>query len=241
MTVEPLNADPAYSYTFIWHSQANACPECQSLNGAIFENQSLYQHSLIHPFLGEVWNLDADLPLTHGHTGINCHCNLEVQVKIDYTKLNMGNLLETSKEFSKGEQNFAKFFGFDAGRPSGDEIDLSSVTEVKAELENVNKQLDNIAEKSAKGELSLQKEIRTLNMMMMIVQRSFGDPNVDAATAKLRELTMLAMRARMALIAVQAAMVPGAGWMTALYAGANIMALGVATYDMSGYDASRGT
>jgi hypothetical protein len=239
MSIETLNADPAYNYTFTWISEPDACEQCLKLNGT-YEGQSLYQHALIHPFYGEVWDLDADLPLTHGHTGINCRCRLEVHVTIDYTKLNMGKLLETSKEFTKGENNFAAFFKFDAGRPVGEITDLSSVTEVKQELEGVKKQLDEVAEKSAKGELSLRQEIRTLSMMMMLIERSFGDPNIDAATAKLRNLLMLAMRTRMALLAVQAAMVPGAGLASALYAGVNVAALGISAADMLGYDATRG-
>ncbi|MFA5365900.1 MAG: hypothetical protein WC325_12025 [Candidatus Bathyarchaeia archaeon] len=243
MTVEPLNADPAYSYTFTWISEADACEQCKKLNGT-YEGQSLYQHALIHPVYGEIWNLDTDLPLTHGHTGINCRCHLIVHVKIDYTKLNMGKLLETSKEFNKGERNFGNFFKFDMGRPStsiGEITQLSSVTEVKQELEGVKKQLDEINEKSAKGELTLRQEVRTLSLMMSIVERSFGDPNIDAATAKLRNLLMMAMRARMAILAVQAAMIPGAGFLTALYAGANVGFLGISAYDMITYDAQRGT
>jgi hypothetical protein len=239
MSIETLNADSAYSYTFTWISEADACEQCQKLNGT-YEGQSIYQHALIHPLYGEVWDLDTDLPLTHGHTGINCRCRLEVQVTIDYTKLNMGNLLETAKQFSKGEQNFGRFYEYDSGRQSGDGFNLSSVTEVRNELEGVKKQLDEVTEKSAKGELSLRQQVRTLSMMMIIVERSFGNPSIDAATAKLRDMIMVAMQAKMALHALQMARAASGDPTAWLYFGAIAVGAGLSALDMTGYDMQRG-
>jgi uncharacterized membrane protein YeiB len=82
--------------------------------------------------------------------------------------------------------------------------------------------------------LSLQKQVRTLNVMIMLIDEvavRTGSADIDGALDKLRQIVMWAMRARIALQAVQAAMVPGAGWASALYAGVNIAALGLSVYD----------
>jgi hypothetical protein len=74
-------------YTFTWHSQATACRECSSLNGTVFENQDIFQSRLYSIIWGDVWDLDADKPLTHGNTGKNCRCRIDVKVLWDWSEL----------------------------------------------------------------------------------------------------------------------------------------------------------
>jgi len=112
----------------------------------------------------------------------------------------------------------------------GDE--LSSVTELKNELNTITSQINTLSEKSDKTTLSLREEVRTLNMATMMLQRSFGNENVDVVMNKLQSLIALAMRTRMALYALEAASGPW-GW---LYAGVSIGAVAV-----MGYDTIRGT
>jgi len=66
---------------------ADACLQCSQLNGQTFEDQDVFQHTLWSPFWGDIWDLDGDRPLTHGGTGINCRCQLEVRGVFDWTKI----------------------------------------------------------------------------------------------------------------------------------------------------------
>jgi len=236
--VEPLNADPAYSYTFEWIAEPDACEECLRLVGT-YEGQSIYQNALVHPVYGEIWDFNIDFPLTHGSTGAHCRCRLICHVTVNWTKLNINKLLSQSAKleegFNKGENAFAPFWN-DLETPENygvlyEEVKgMSSVTEVRNQIQEIDTRLTETIRKSEKGELSLKQEVKILNVMLMALQET-GNKDIDEATRKVRELTMWALRARIALNAVQAAMVPGAGWASALYAGANIAALGMATYD----------
>lgn len=79
-------------------------------------------------------------------------------------------------------------------------------------------------------ELSLQKQVRTLNIMMMVVENMTGDKNIDALINKVQQFIMLLMRLRMVMLAVEAASGPW-GW---VYAGANIAAFGVTSLNTLG-------
>ncbi len=74
-------------YFFVWHAMGDACPQCAQLNGQTFEDQDIFQSTLWSPWWGDVWDLDAGRPLTHGGTGINCRCQLEVRVVFDWSRI----------------------------------------------------------------------------------------------------------------------------------------------------------
>jgi hypothetical protein len=63
---------------------SDACPQCAALNGQTFENQDIFQSTLWSAFWGDIWDLDSNRPLTHGGTGINCRCQLQVRVIVDW-------------------------------------------------------------------------------------------------------------------------------------------------------------
>ncbi|MGA3289737.1 MAG: hypothetical protein ABSD42_05815 [Candidatus Bathyarchaeia archaeon] len=81
------------TYTFIWHALGTACKQCSALNGRIWENQDVFQSTLWDMFYGNIWDLNANQPLTHGGTGIHCCCQLEVQAHCDWSKIKELNQL----------------------------------------------------------------------------------------------------------------------------------------------------
>ena len=76
------------TYTFHWFSVPPSCPECTALHGRVIRGQSLEDSAvLIDPVTSKpIWDLYKDKPLTHGGTGINCDCHLEVTVDVDLSK-----------------------------------------------------------------------------------------------------------------------------------------------------------
>jgi multidrug transporter EmrE-like cation transporter len=97
-----------------------------------------------------------------------------------------------------------------------------TLTEVDRLLADIEVRIDKITGETAKGGgsgggsggslgLSLQKQVRTLNMMMMLLQTMTGDANVDKAIQKIQQLTMSFMHLRMTMLAFQMAAGP-VGW-----------------------------
>ena len=73
--------DKVFHYVFIWHTLGpNPCPKCQALNGRVYHMQTL-DGFLVDAEFGAIYDLSSDHSLTHGGTGINCHCFLEVRVE----------------------------------------------------------------------------------------------------------------------------------------------------------------
>lgn len=79
----------------------DACQQCASLNGQIFDNQDIFQSTVWSSIWGDIWDLDMGRPLTHGHTGINCRCTLEVRVLFDWEKVR--GLPELKQALMRGE------------------------------------------------------------------------------------------------------------------------------------------
>ena len=78
-------------------------------------------------------------------------------------------------------------------------------------------------------ELSLRKEVHTMNMLMMTFQQfTGGDATVNAVINEVQKIMMLMMRLKLIILALESASGPW-GW---LYAGANIAAFGVALGNM---------
>ncbi len=77
----------------------DACPECASLNGKIYENQDIFEEFLWDPFWGNILDLTTGRKLTHGNTGINCRCTCEVRVEFDVEALEPVVSLKEMLEF----------------------------------------------------------------------------------------------------------------------------------------------
>lgn len=93
MSVPTNDVSDYITFTFMWHSLSDACPQCANLNGRIWEGQSIYQDTLWDPIWGDIWDLNIDMSLTHGGTGVYCRCQLEVQAHFDWSKIKELNLL----------------------------------------------------------------------------------------------------------------------------------------------------
>jgi hypothetical protein len=84
------------TFTFTWHTTGpNPCRKCMALNGRVYTGQTIWQPYLTDSQFGPIWDFTADMPLTHGGLGHNCHCILEISVDVDATRL------ESYKEFQK--------------------------------------------------------------------------------------------------------------------------------------------
>jgi len=70
-----------HKYTFVWHTlpDERSCEVCRALDGKTWTDQNLFANVLYDSIWGNVWDLENDMPLTHGGEGTNCRCNLEVQ------------------------------------------------------------------------------------------------------------------------------------------------------------------
>jgi hypothetical protein len=101
MTVEQINLEiPEQSYLIIqvrWYAYFDACPVCKDLNGQVWETPRL-TGTLIHPVHGPVYDLDADVSLTHP----NCRCFLEFNpiVNLEQTPIfqSAQNILAEAKQ-----------------------------------------------------------------------------------------------------------------------------------------------
>jgi hypothetical protein len=118
-------SSPAYiQTTFVWHSMGDACLQCAQLNGSVFTDQDIFQSTVWSPFWGDVWDLDAGHPLTHGHTGINCRCTLEVHILFDWSKIRgLETLQYTLSTFTRGGGEVTAWRSVETGRfVSGAEV-----------------------------------------------------------------------------------------------------------------------
>ncbi len=109
-----------------------------------------------------------------------------------------------------------------------------TLTEIDKLLADIELKITNIIGEKGAGTsagLTLRQEVRTLNILMMSLERLSGTTNLDQTARKIQYVIMLAMRARMAIIAIQTALIPGAGAMSFLYAGVNVAAVGFSMYD----------
>ena len=112
----------------------------------------------------------------------------------------------------------------------------ATLMQVDKLLADIELKITNITgESSAKGGtssgrlLSLKQQVRILDTMLMLIQISTGDKNIDKAVQKFQKLIGLLMRLRMVMLAVESASGPW-GW---AYAAANIAAFGIMTTDFA--------
>ena len=82
-----VSEEEGVTFTFFWYSEIDACPQCLSLNGEVFHDQTIWQDFLWSPMWGSVLNLQTGQLLTHGHTGINCRCVVEVEAEYDIAQV----------------------------------------------------------------------------------------------------------------------------------------------------------
>jgi hypothetical protein len=219
------------TYIYAWHSTGDACHQCQQLNGRTWTDQDIYQNTLWDSIWGDIWDFNIDMPLTHGGTGANCCCQLEVRVIFDWEKITMFKELQKAqteyaivaqKEISNLESTSQPSQGI------GPVSDMSSVTELKQEIDSLQSKIDSVKFSSEDTQLSLRQQTRMINEITMILERMTGSTDIAKAKQGISELIMVLMRLRMAILAVEEAAGP-IGW---LHAAINIGAFGLTASDI---------
>ena len=117
-------------------------------------------------------------------------------------------------------------------------MSLSEANQILTVLERIDAILNNVTVKSDKviestpklqeHEISLRKEIRTLSIRMMTMQRFSGRDTLDGVINKAQEVMAIVMRLRMLMLAVEVASGPW-GW---AYAAANAVAVGISVSNL---------
>lgn len=82
----------------------------------------------------------------------------------------------------------------------------------------------------------LQKVEAIIMRMLSFAKRLSGDENLDQLIMKLQQTISWVRSLQLAITAMQAAMIPGAGWLAAIWGG-----LALANSAFSAYDLVRGT
>lgn len=212
-----------YHFTVTWHAlDAAACRQCLGLNGYVWTDADIYQGTLWHPVWGDAWNLDLNLPLTHGGGGHNCRCWIDVRTTVVWSEIksveDLGIILDAPvSEVSEAE-------------------DLSQLEDLKDKLQEINEQADLLGDHSP----SLRQDVRLLNLLMMQIQNFTGDKSLDKAFQTMHQFMALALRVQLTINALNAVMMAPTPF-GLLYAGANIIASGFAAASFFGYDSSRGS
>jgi hypothetical protein len=200
--------------------EPGACDKCIGCIGN-YAGQDLYQPALVHPEFGAIWDLLLDHSLTHP----NCRCHVTVTATINWDKMpefqKLAETINSEQVLPKGTEVISVTL------PVG-ELDLSTVSEMRSELGSLTGKVDELEQKSSKTELTMRQEIRTLNLLLMLTKRATGNESLDNAINIMQNAMQVALRLRMALIALTAASGPW-GW---LYAGANVAAAAIMTSDL---------
>jgi hypothetical protein len=81
-----------------------------------------------------------------------------------------------------------------------------------------------------------RSDIRKLEIVIMrcldYAERLTGDPNLKKGIAVIQRAITLLRTLQMEIYAVEAALIPGAGWIKMLYAGTAVATAGFSAYDM---------
>ena len=109
----------------------------------------------------------------------------------------------------------------------------STLTEIDRLLGDIELKINNISDKTvggsggggggAGGDLTLRQQVRTLNMMMYIVEQMTGSKDLNKGIRLGQQFIMVLMRIRMTLLVVQSLEAGTLGPIGWLYAGANAL------------------
>jgi hypothetical protein len=170
-----------FHYTFTWRNLFDPCKRCYALRGYTWTDADIYDGVLWHPIWGDVWNLDLDLPLTHGGSGINCKCFLDIQTTVVWNEI-------------KELEDLGIIF----------EIPINETEEMNDIV-----QIDTLREKigDLKGDLlSLDEPIvtaregtRVLYRFNAVLAHMGLPPDINAAVRKFQQIVFMARMAQMSL------------------------------------------
>jgi hypothetical protein len=153
-------SDQGIFFQVTWHSLTDACPKCRELDGEVWTS-SKFEGTLIHPNFGAVYDLDADVSLTHP----NCRCYLEIDPYVN---------LEETEIFKSLEPIFA-------------EVKMELPSNIQEATAQVDKLRANFGQ--CRGELREVEYI--LYRTVSLINRLGLPPEVDQAIQKLERLIMI--------------------------------------------------
>lgn len=157
-----MSVEDAVTYEFTWHTVQDdrVCLQCGRLSDEVWMGQSL-KGVLVHPDFGAVYDLDADISLTHP----NCRCYLEVNPYVN---------LEETEVYKSLEPIFA-------------EVKMELPSNIQEATAQVDKLRANFGQ--CRGELREVEYI--LYRTVSVINRLGLPPEVDQAIQKLERLIMI--------------------------------------------------
>jgi hypothetical protein len=209
-------APAGFHYLYRWRTRdTNACEQCSRLNGKEWRDQDLFGSVIWDEFEGDVWNLDLGQPLTHGGSGINCRCTIEVSVTVNLDEIKSLSDLGIILEKPVDEQM------------ESEAIDLSTqIDALRQQVEALNKEASSIETQMP----SLRQDVRLINLLMMDLEHLTGSDSISGASQRLREIMALVIRIQLTINAINAA-AASPTLFGILYAGANLVATAYMAYN----------
>ena len=247
MSSLPDDIKDAVKYTFVWHALTDACQQCRQLNGKRWTDQDLYQDTLYDVFYGDIWDLNINMPLTHGGSGVHCRCTLEVQAVFDWAKIREFNRLhavlnmeiedkpapryittitsepyipQISGEYAPPIGNFGALFEEINAMPYPNPVNL----------ENIGETTDLSSATELKNELStVTEQVNTRKNTTAGATEMLSQKNtvLDQSLRKTQHLLLTLSQLQTAALAVQAVLAATGDPFALLSAGASVIGLGI--------------
>lgn len=160
---------------FVWRWQTldeHACERCLALDGSEWQTLDLTP-ILVHPFFGDVYDLETDQSLMHP----NCRCYLDVDVQVDLEKLPL--VANLSKEID----------GVMKAMPS-------NIREAISDLDNLN-------EKVLMLDLTSRQLLRVFRRITYLLERAGLNEDVEKKIQEAQRLAMVMQQLLMSMAFLQ--------------------------------------
>ncbi len=160
-------------FVWRWHTlDEHACEKCLDLDGSEWQTLDLTP-VLVHPFFGDVYDLETDQSLIHPH----CRCYLDVDVQVDLEKLPL--VANLSKEI--------------------DGVMKAMPSDIKQAISD----LDNLNEKVLMLDLTGRQLIRLIQRITILLERAGLDESVEKKIQEAQRLIMVMRQLLMSMAFVQ--------------------------------------
>jgi len=206
-------ASDGITYTFTWRAQGDACPECANLNGRSWTGQDIFQGTLYDAFWGDIWNLDDDRSMTHGGSGSQCRCKIDVTVHFDWNKIaEVHDLNELTNLLSSESTEVSGASASKLLKLSLEEAtDVGQIEEIRSSIKNVKSEISGLS----MNYHQLREMETLLNRTLNLIEQSSGDPNIKKYAQEVSHLITILRMAQMTIHSFEVASGP-IGWALAL-------------------------
>jgi len=168
-----LGEEDFITFEVSWHALTDACPRCRELDGEVWMFPQL-TGTLTHPSFGAVYDLDADISLTHP----NCRCYLEITPVIELEKTDFYQNLE--KDFQEVRMDMP-----------------SNVREATAQVEKLRVNVGQVRSELREMEYILYRTMSVLNRMGL-------SPEVSEAIQRIERLILIVRILHSAMVYLEA-------------------------------------